>query len=78
MQIFLNGINSKDPLILHGLLSQTYERFGYSEEKKIETSGGRFEYNMRSVMSVWERDKIKERLDNGKRRFKPLAKMAKC
>jgi len=37
MQIFLNGINLKDSSVLHGLLTQTYETFGYSEEKKIET-----------------------------------------
>ena len=39
------------------------------EEKKIESSGGRFEYMIRSVMSDYERMRIKERMDFGKRKL---------
>ena len=39
------------------------------EEKKIESSGGRFEYMIRSVMSDYERIRIKERMDFGKRKL---------
>ena len=38
------------------------------EEKKIESSGGRFEYMIRSVMSDYERMRIKERMDFGKKK----------
>ena len=39
------------------------------EEKKIESSGGRFEYMIRSVMSDYERMRIKERMDFGKKKL---------
>ena len=39
------------------------------EEKKIESSGGRFEFMIRSVMSDYERMRIKERMDFGKRKL---------
>lgn len=39
------------------------------EEKKLEDSGDRFDYNIRSVMSDYERMRIKERMDFGKKRL---------
>jgi DNA invertase Pin-like site-specific DNA recombinase len=39
------------------------------EEVKLEESGDRFNYNIRSVMSDYERMRIKERMDYGKRRL---------
>jgi len=39
------------------------------EEVKLEISGDRFGYNMRSVMSDYERMRIKERMDSGKERL---------
>lgn len=39
------------------------------EEVRLEESGDRFNYNIRSVMSDYERMRIKERMDNGKNRL---------
>nr|WP_314865670.1 recombinase family protein [uncultured Flavobacterium sp.] len=39
------------------------------EEVKLEISGDRFGYNMRSVMSDYERMRIKERMDLGKKKL---------
>lgn len=39
------------------------------EEKKLEESGDRFEFNIRSVISDFERAKIKDRMDYGKNRL---------
>lgn len=39
------------------------------EEKKLVESGDRFEFNIRSVVSDFERGKIKERMDYGKKRL---------
>ena len=39
------------------------------EEKKLENSGDRFDYNIRSVMSDYERMRIKDRMDGGKKRL---------
>lgn len=37
------------------------------EEKKIDSSGGRLEYNIKSVISDYERERISERMNFGKR-----------
>tara|TARA_R110002073_G_C9484041_1_gene580242 strand:+ start:1189 stop:2817 length:1629 start_codon:yes stop_codon:yes gene_type:complete len=39
------------------------------EEKKLENSGDRFDYNIRSVMSDYERMRIKDRTEGGKKRL---------